>query len=400
MDDKTKKKRVCWLLNHTTLMEAEVPLLLEMGYEVFVPKQVNATMECRTASIDYQYDSSLSIPAADLDVLNRFNFYQEHWNEHVINLLNKHFEMAIVPFIIPTLYNMIRSFRGKMLLRVFGVAGDLDYESLAKYGDELVSKAEGSLPIYKRFFATARRSLSKFRLRRNFRCFSLLGSEIYAKRTRIWLAPSYQEIIEHEGPLFRDRAVYLPLGLGDSLASLEDTWVGGLNKILFVCPNVNQSEYYRQIYRSFIGKFGHLPYSIGGRQDLGEAQLENPISDPSIVGFQERKDYNLMLTRYQVMYYHSREPRHLHYHPIEAMLFGMPVLHLKGGLLCSLAGEDLPGMCRTEDEAVELASKILSGDRSIVAQIRSSQTKVLERFRKNYIRSQWEKSFKPLMEFR
>lgn len=35
-----ERKRVLWLLNHSTLRDCEVPLLMKLGMEVFIPKAI------------------------------------------------------------------------------------------------------------------------------------------------------------------------------------------------------------------------------------------------------------------------------------------------------------------------------------------------------------------------
>jgi len=44
------RRRVLWILNHTTLMEWEVPMLLAEGFEVFVPKVLPVGPNGRTAT--------------------------------------------------------------------------------------------------------------------------------------------------------------------------------------------------------------------------------------------------------------------------------------------------------------------------------------------------------------
>jgi hypothetical protein len=60
--DELAKRRIIWNLNHTTLMEWEVPQLISMGFEVFIPKILPAGPSGRTAIVTHKYDSTLSIP--------------------------------------------------------------------------------------------------------------------------------------------------------------------------------------------------------------------------------------------------------------------------------------------------------------------------------------------------
>ena len=56
-------KRALWLINHTTLRKFEVPLLTELGYEVYLLKSFPYDEGNLSASVDYSYDATLTIPA-------------------------------------------------------------------------------------------------------------------------------------------------------------------------------------------------------------------------------------------------------------------------------------------------------------------------------------------------
>ena len=61
------KKRILWLFNHTLLRNFELPLLIELGFEVFCPKIFGAEFGDRNASITYEYDGLF-----ELNFLNLF----------------------------------------------------------------------------------------------------------------------------------------------------------------------------------------------------------------------------------------------------------------------------------------------------------------------------------------
>ena len=64
-----KTRRIMWLINHTTLRAFEVPLLIDMGYEVFCPKSFPYNEGNLSASVEWKYDDTLTIPKDDLDIL-------------------------------------------------------------------------------------------------------------------------------------------------------------------------------------------------------------------------------------------------------------------------------------------------------------------------------------------
>ena len=68
-------RRLLWIVNHKTLMPAEVPILRSLGWEVFVPKVVpDHDPGFRSAAITWEYDAALGLPRTALAVLNRHNF--------------------------------------------------------------------------------------------------------------------------------------------------------------------------------------------------------------------------------------------------------------------------------------------------------------------------------------
>ncbi len=93
------------------------------------------------------------------------------------------------------------------------------------------------------------------------------------------------------------------------------------------------------------------------------------------------------------MFYHSREPRHLHYHPLEAVAYGMPLIYLKGGLVEALMGKDKPGACDTYEEAEQKLRRILDGDEAFTQLVIESQSSLLDTFRPEYVADVWKERF-------
>lgn len=351
-----KNQRILWLLNHFTLREAEVPMLLNLGFEVFVPKIFPEDDANRSASVSYEYDRTLTIPQALLTRMNEFNFYSSRWPNSLKKAINENFSIVISGFFPKMLNAVAESFKGDIFIRVFGMSGDANYADLIEQvgNHDLIN-----------------------RLR---------------TKDRIWLAPSYANIPENEPHWMRRRCVYLPLGLPLEYYKNEDQWRRQKKAILFVCPRIKSSPYYQQIYKSFKSSFGDIPHIIAG------AQPEPVENDPHVTGFIPDETFQKLLKTCAVMFYHSREERHLHYHPLEAIVCGMPLIYMAGGMLDYLAGEKLPGCCETIEEARQKISRLISGDEEITRSIVSSQKVLLEEFKNQYIQSVWENNFLPLIK--
>ncbi|MET0192574.1 MAG: glycosyltransferase [Hyphomicrobiaceae bacterium] len=325
--------RAMWLLNHTTARAFEVPMLKRAGVqEVFLPKRFPDDARCRSASVDWSQDASLTIPAADLAVMNAADWYREP-DAKAWAAANKHFDVLFfVLQEVELLASIARNFNGVALWRAFGLGDKQTY-----------SRTLGSL---------------------------VPGGKADVRRMgpRLAWATAYPHLGEVEDEFVRDLEIHLPLGLSDT--TIADRWTGADRRLLFVCPDVSVSAYHRHIYETFSADFRGLPYAIVGPQRL-------PIRDPNMLGFLPREDYEGAMRRLRVMFYHSAEPYHLHYHPLEAVRAGMPLVFMGGGLLDRLGGVDLPGRAASIRQARAKVERILDGDQRFIDKVRSSQARLL-----------------------
>ena len=213
-----EKKRALWLMNHRTLRAFEVPMLIDMGYEVYCPKMFPYDEGNMSASVDYQYDETLTIPAEVLNELNKVDFYKEV-PCHILDLMNKYFDIALFGFFPEQLKMLVEGFKGILVMQPFGLSNDMTYTAVIEQtlGISFIEKMQN------------------------------LGE-------RFFFGQSYENIAEIECRFFQTRSMYLPLGLKD--AYVNDNWVGGDNRILFVCPRINTSPYFNNIYSTSLP--GHL----------------------------------------------------------------------------------------------------------------------------------------------
>jgi hypothetical protein len=137
-----KNKRILWLLNHKTLMQYEVPLLLKMGFEVFVPKIIPRTTEFRSGAVDFSFDESLTIPAHVLRILNSCHFYQRNWPRDVVFYMNRYFGSAFVMPIEEQFRESVINFEGNLLMRAFGLINTESYHEDLNgiYGEQVLRK--------------------------------------------------------------------------------------------------------------------------------------------------------------------------------------------------------------------------------------------------------------------
>lgn len=343
-----KGQRILWLINHRTLMPYEAKLLLQLGFEVFTPKVIPNESSFRSELVDFTYDSSLTIPAQVLARLNHFNFYQDEWPSDIVAMVNRYFGTVFtIPYSVQ-FKEVVRKFKGQVLFRVFGLDNSQNYWNSLQilYGPEIYV-------------------------------------DIYAIRERFWFAQAYAELAEVEPPLLAERALFLPIGLPDSFKVNENFHTGTDNRILFLCPNCVSTPYYAAVYKKFKEEFGDLPHVIIGVQDT-------PVDDPNVLGFISDEELLRLYRECAVLYYPSKELRHVHYSPIEAAINGMPVVYYAESLLGRMTAEIKLGRVQSQQEARSSIERILEGDREYITELRAEQRTLVHKFSDEYCTPIWK----------
>ncbi|HGT9206800.1 TPA: hypothetical protein ACM4J4_004970, partial [Escherichia coli] len=102
------------------------------------------------------------------------------------------------------------------------------------------------------------------------------------------------------------------------------------------------------------------------------------VMDKHVLGFVDYDTHNNNMNKSRVMFYHSQEPNHIHYHPFEAIKNGMPLIFMANGMLDKLGGINLPGRCKTINEAKNKIKRLMDGDRKFTQLVKESQVILLE----------------------
>lgn len=345
--------RVMWLLNHTSARKFEISMLKSLGIaEIFTPKIFPGDINFRSASTDNSEDSSLSIPFDILERLNRVNWYESRDPFDWI-LASKYFDVC---FLIlsnsETLKVASSHFKGAILLRAYGLPSQSSYSRIIN----TLSSGKGSIWI---------RSLGR----------------------RFFFAEAYRDLHRKEPEFLANRALYLPLG-AQSVA-LQDEWQGIDPRIFFICPDIGCNPYYLEIYNSFVSNFGDLPYLIGGSQPI-------EVDDENVLGFVSAEAHARNMRRMRLMFYHSQEGTHIHYHPFEAVRAGMPLIFMADGMLDRLGGLSLPGRCRTINEARQKIERLLNDDTSFAQELRTTQTVLLDAMNPANLADDWRRAFRQI----
>jgi glycosyltransferase involved in cell wall biosynthesis len=341
--------RVMWLLNHTTLRKFEIPQMENLGTrEIFLPKSFPYDEGNLSASVDYSKDSALNIPSADLQILNQQNWYKSPSRE-AWEIANRHFDVLFHGFFPDQIRSVVRNFKGVVVFHAFGLAGSETYSNLLR---QYLTTGE---------FQKLKEISHRF----------LFGA-------------GYEHLANIEDDFIKARNCFLPVGLSVQDRSAE--WRGGDKRIFFVCPRINTTQYFHQIYDDFIRNFSEFPYVIGGAQPV-------PVQDKRVLGFVDRATHDKNMRELAVMFYHSQEPNHIHYHPFEAVQSGMPLVFMSGGILDRFGGTGLPGRCTSVAQARDKIRRILKGDKSLIEDVRRSQMILLEPMKVENCAPHWRNGF-------
>ena len=345
--------RVMWLLNHSSARKFEVAMLKAIGFdEIFLPKNYPQEASFRSASIDYSEDAHLSIPAEDLAILNAADWYNGP-NRATWAVANQHFDILFFIAHRPTiLANISQTFNGVAILRAYGLNRPMTYDKVCNWLTNGLSSIE--------------------KLGRRF-CFG----------------EAYSHLHKSESAFLQAHSVFLPLGLHDT-SSRDKEWIGNDRKIFFVCPDLVFNPYYLSIYKEFKTAFGDMPYAIGGAQSI-------LVANPSVLGFVSSEQHAKNMREFRVMFYHSTEPNHIHYHPFEAIRAGMPLVFMASGLLDSQGGIGQPGRCETVKEARSKIRRILDDDWALIDNIRENQVRLLDPIRPENCEQAWRTGFEHIL---
>jgi len=347
-----KSKRVAYIAFHKAGRDVELPVFRNLGFEVYTIKKFDAGH--RSGAFDFSDDENISIPAKVVDYLNSVNFIDStEWPPLAIHYLNEYFDWIFVIQNHNNVYNALRYFNGKILVRLAG----LDYP----------------------------KSYTNYWNRNEPRLMPLAR----ARENDLWFSIQYENLPGVEDEIFARRSVFMPLGMPSFAKENVDTWRGTNRTLVSVLPWIHL-PYYQHKYRSALRHIEDRPILFLGDQP-------HKSNDARVLGFLSKEAFVKTLQDARGLFYESYEPRHVHFPPFEAAAMGLPVLFPRGCLLHELAGGDVPGSFGSEREFREKADLLLAGDRAFVAEVRASQGEFLSWFADDFVDRKWREAFR-LME--
>jgi len=337
---------ILYLLSHKTLTDFEIPIMRNKGYNCYIPKKFNSLSSVNSINYitPFDCDKFLNISQSDIAVLNNIDFFNNNTllNSQHLKIINDNFSCIFVTLLTTNkmLTQLVYNFHGKIYFRFFGLDGTKTYRTLMK---------------------------------------RMYHPTLY-KSNKIQFIFSYKEIIDFELGLKENdiftlsNSYYIPLGLPELLVKKNKNTYNPLNnKIAFICSRTDDGmrSYYGRIYNKFINEFQRYQYIIFGKNN-------NKISHlPYIKNNLNDKEYYSQISQCKCLFYHGVEERHLHYHPLEAIIIGIPVIFFEKSLLSTSYLNDSEGKCKNYDDAKIKINKIINNDERLIKSIIDSQNIVI-----------------------
>lgn len=328
---------ILYILGHKTLTDFEVPILIKKNYGVCICKNFSSIDNINSLiniNDSYKYDCYIqNVTEEELNKINKIDWYNNNTqiSEEVIDILNKKFKYIFITLLTKEnlLTQLISKYKGQICYRFFGLETSLSYKPRV-YNSQNI-KYIFSYPEIFNF---------EISLKTNNNFFNYNNSYV------------------------------IPLGIPEHIFKYEKTYNPLKNKICFVCSKIIIDTYYTNIYNNFIINLGKkYDYVLLGKNNekINDSRKMNNLND---------NDYYKTISECKLLYYHSTEPRHLHYHPLEAIIIGIPIIFYEKSLLNSYLNNS-PGKCNNLNEVYLKIDRIFSNDMDFINKIILEQNKVI-----------------------
>jgi hypothetical protein len=324
---------------HKILVRTELVQLRKLGYEVFNPPYLSSVRD-QSAHLDWDKNQPTTLPKEVFDKLANYNFFYNHISEEISGLLNAYFDAVIVTIHPDWLLRILKSYQGKLIYRTYGQ----------------------TLPLSGHLYANG--SFSYIESHKDF-----------------YFSPHAEEVMDGEHSWLRERSVVIPYCLTEDV--IKDRGTYDLNgkksgTVAVTCPNIKDRHYFAH-YKILKKNLPAETYKFYG------VQLE-PSKDPQVVGTLSREELTRRFLASNAYLYTYTNPQTCYLPPIEMMIFGGPVVYLRGSLLDKYYRKDpSPGRAESFEEAKSICNRLLNGDLELASSIIASQKKIFERYDPDHV---------------
>jgi glycosyltransferase involved in cell wall biosynthesis len=321
-----KPKRILLICQHDVFNYEETRLLTKVGFEVIIP-----TINDQPLKV---YGKS-TLDKKVINNLKRINFSADWFNLKLDKslqikdqtLLNEHIDIIVVTVLLREIPTLLAWFKGYIVFKAWG------YEDL---------------------HMTYTNRCNHFNINLN----------TFLNPKYIWSDISETIRLPEDKRLYNKALSIIPYVSQERVPSTR--WKAHASQA--VCCNIisqiSTNPYNANLYEQHKQLFKKIPLKIFGNNHVS-ALTAAQTSNPEIIGFLDTTNYYDQLRSCRVMFYHTANPHHLHYHPIEALALGLPVLFHKDSIIAvearKLLGENLKELgCYTDyNEALSLIKRCL-----------------------------------------
>jgi hypothetical protein len=332
--------RILWLFRHRTARHEEAGALVRTGAEV-IP--IAGVLDAFPNAVELPerddpwyptWRNACTVPEADLRKIREHDYYRDpdRLPDELVEALNRSVQMIVVGTFPRIALALLRRFRGTVVLR--------------PYGGYPYTRSLGILPT------------------RN------AALDLFARSERYVWCPilPYQSLVED--PRLTRNELYWPAAV--SSERLGAAWARERSEPV-ACEVISLIDRYRsEVFARFASRYGDLDIRVFGQNPKRGARGD----DPRIVGTLPDAAYYAGIASCRVMIYEGLATKyHLHYHALEALMMGVPVLFFRHSAISQTAlfeGVDpgvlrRAGMCESVSEMRERAAALLADAAAAVA---------------------------------
>lgn len=346
----TKPRRIFWLGMHKVLKPTELRLLRGMGYEVFNPAYISPVYD-QSADLTIDLDQPSTLPPDVFKTLIEYDFFYRPIDQNIADLLNEHFDVAIVTINAHWLIALMRAFQGPTIYRTYG-----QHQSLS---EDIIREGAWEMIISRENFA---------------------------------IVPFAQETVENEHRWFLELCTEaVPYQIPDDVfGEAHWTYEERRAEVAVSLPNI-QNPYFGAAYERFTARFQESYFRLYG------PQRSHP-EDARIVGALPRSEF-LQRLRQSSAYYYDYRDRVAYLPPIEMMEMRGPTVCAKGSLLARFL-QGTPNVATDDEDAREKLNRLVRGDKHLSAELIAAQEETRRRYDRTIVQPTFERVFGDLLSAR
>ncbi len=335
-----KNKRILWVCDHPTFKYEEINLLSTCDIEVIPIGNDDISSEDNSCWYD-----NCSMPDYAINQIRT-----TYLTEECKSLINKYIDCIYITSDYKLVSYFSSWFSGKIVYKVFGSIPNA-------YTDAIITE------------------------KMNF--------DIFNNPNYIW-SPIFKTISDAENSNIKNNEHVVGVFVSpERLSKYKWSAENSINRICEVLSDIRRG-YYKLIYNNFKSDYSGIDRVILGKNPI------NDFNDETIIGTLDNDTFYNVMAESRVLVYTGKTKLHLHYHPLEAITIGVPILYSSEGSIaneCKFYGVSLEeqkemGMFDTIEESRELINRCFN-DIEFAKKLANKQKIIVEKvFSKEKVKNQ------------